>query len=90
MHPNENQFLGPKSENLDNLWVVRTEPDGTEFDEEYEEDDNCGFDAYQTPHVVNEMLKHKYIYSLADDTLERIRESLHIEKLRNELKQSAL
>lgn len=75
-------------EDLDALWVARTEPDATEMDDE---DLSCGFGApYQTPHVVNEMLKHKYIYSLADDTLERIRESLHIEKLRNELRQSVL
>lgn len=78
-------MFGPKNDDFETLWM-RSEHDGTEYDEE----DDCGFGAYQTPHVVNEMLKHKYIYSLADDTLERIRESLHIEKLRNELKQSEL
>lgn len=71
------------------MWM-KNEPDGTEFDGECEDDDNFGFESHQTPHVINEMLKHKYIYSLADDTLERIRESLHIQKLRNELKQSEL
>lgn len=85
MSANGNQ----KSADFNRLWMMKNEEDGTEFDEEYE-DDNFGFGTYQTPHVVNEMLKHKYIYSLADDTLERIRESLHIERLRNELKQSAL
>ena len=85
VHSTSNHIIVPTNDNIDSLWVVRTEADGTEYI-----DDECGFDDYQTPHVVNEMLKHKYIYSLADDTLERIRESLAIEKLRNEFKQSAL
>lgn len=67
---------------------LRTESGRSEFDDE---DEACGFGIpHQTPHVVNEMLKHKYIYSMADDTLERIRQDLHIEKLKDEFKHSAL
>ncbi|CAD5214868.1 unnamed protein product [Bursaphelenchus okinawaensis] len=65
-----------------------TDPNLTEF--EFDDDGNQ-IDERQTPNtMINEMLRQKYIYSNGNSALGTIRENLHIERLRNELRQSAL
>jgi hypothetical protein len=81
----QNNLNSMKTEDMDALWVVREGQDGSEFDDDFDETKHNA-SAYQAPYVINDFLKQKYIYSKSNSTLEKLREDMHIERLKNELK----
>ncbi|CAD5221078.1 unnamed protein product [Bursaphelenchus xylophilus] len=69
--------------------LYSTDQNGTEF--EFDDDGNQIDTSRTTPDtMINEMLRQKYIYSNGNQALGALRENLHIERLRNELRQSVL
>ncbi|KAI6201344.1 hypothetical protein M3Y96_00831800 [Aphelenchoides besseyi] len=85
--PSDNQPPTMFEEDWKALWLTQSEYADSNSDVA----DDCMFDSiYCSPHVVKSVLQEKYIYSKKNSTLERMREDLHIERLRNEMNQSVL
>lgn len=70
--------------------MLSTRTDLDILDVEFDGDGNQIDVRNTTEGVINDMLKQKYIYNNGNSELGRIREEMQIERLRKELRQSAL